>query len=126
MLKYSLLLMVSLWVSACTADNGGYYSTHPQAMQKALDQCPEHSPRNISCEELEKLAGRLKQLATELRTDPQGFGQKILKLQQTIASEAQALSQKAKQPQLKAEHQKNQKELQLRLSVVKWLESPER
>lgn len=126
MLKCILLLMVSLWVSACTADSAGYYRTHPQALQKALDQCPERSPRNISCEELEKLVERLKQLATELRTNPQGFGQKILELQQTIASESQALNQKADQPQLRAEHQKNQKELQLRLSVVKWLESPER
>ncbi|KTD21571.1 hypothetical protein [Legionella londiniensis] len=126
MFKQVLLLTLSLWISACTADEVHYYSTNPKALQKALDKCPDESPRHISCKKLESIAQQLKEYAFELRTSPQAFGKKILNLQETIARQEQALLHNTNQPQLKAQLQKNKEELQIRLAVVKWLESPER
>ncbi|WP_133131257.1 hypothetical protein [Legionella yabuuchiae] len=125
MLRSLFLILFSVWLVACSAHDEQYYSTHPQDLQRALNNCPKDSPKQVSCRTLEMIANRINKYALELRTSPQGFGQEILALQEKIAQQEKALSQTRDQPDLKHALQENKIELEQRLAVVRWLESPE-
>lgn len=125
MIKAILLMGMSLWVAACSAQDEHYYSMNPQALQQAIKQCPAQPPKKITCDELERIAARINLLAFELRSNPQGYGQDILSLQQVMAKQEEALKQNANQPELKVSFNKNKKLLQERIAIVRWLESPE-
>jgi len=124
-MKYSILIIMSLWVVACSAHDDHYYSLHPDALQQALKKCPEQQPSQISCAQLKDVADRVNALAYELRLNPQDFGKQILVLQQTVAKQESVLQQQVNQPALTAELDKNRQQLKDRLAIVKWLESPE-
>lgn len=125
MIKYIILIMASFWVTACAAHDEHYYSSHPQLLQKAIENCPEKSPANISCEQLKTVAMRVNDLAYELRSNPQGYGQKILALQTEVAKQESSLRENPDRPELRSSLAQNKQQLQECLSVVKWLESPE-
>jgi len=98
---------------------------NPVALQRALEMCPAQSPKTVSCSELRAIALNVNELAFDLRTDPQGFGLKILSLQQTIAKQQRDLkSDSAQSEALSTSLKQNQQELERRLAIVKWLESP--
>ena len=120
MTKYMLLMVASLWAVACSAHNEHYYRTHPKALQAAIQQCPAKSPSPLSCAQLKDIALRVNELAYQLRLDPQGYGQKILVLQEIIARQEANREEKEQQPSL----DENKIHLQERLAIVKWLESP--
>jgi len=63
-------------------------------------------------------------LAYQLQYNPQGFGHKILALQQTIATQQSELTTN-NSPELKTSLAQNKQDLAYYLAVVKWLESPE-
>lgn len=119
------LLLYSLNSMSCPSYNKQYFSLHPKALQTAIEQCPSKPPSKVSCEELQIIAMRVSQFANELRMSPQGFGQSILRLQEAIAKQENDLTKNGAQPELKDMHKKNQQELQERLAVANWLESPE-
>lgn len=104
------------WASFCSAGSDEwYYRLHPNVLQKELEPC-FHSQKNDShCQDLKRIAERVNALADELRFDPQAYGKKILALQEMVA-----------RPLAAAELNDNQRQLEARLAVVKWLESPER
>ena len=125
MIKYILLLVASLWVAACAAHDERFYSLHPKALQQAIEKCPQHQPRDISCEQLKNIASRVNESAYQLRVNPQEYGQKILTLQEMIGKQEAALQKEANQPEIQSSLVENKRQLQDRLAIVKWLESPE-
>ena len=125
MIKHILLVTVSLWSAACAAHDGRYYSLHPMALQKALETCPQNKPRDVNCEQLKSIASRVNESANQLRINPQEYGQRILALQEKIAKQESALQKEPNQAELQSALAENRRELQDRLAIVKWLESPE-
>lgn len=125
MMRYITLAIISLWMTACAAHDGYYYSLHPKILQKALQECPKKQSSGIDCDQLKDIALRINESAYQLRLDPQAYGKKILFLQQTIAQQESALQEKSNQPDLQSSLKENKQNLQERMAIVKWLESPE-
>ncbi|MCW8397734.1 hypothetical protein OQJ26_02895 [Legionella sp. PATHC038] len=122
--KYLAVLFVILGVTSCSQDNEHYYKSHPNELQQAIKSCPQRQPRGLTCDQLEALANRMNQLAYQLQLSPQGFGKKILVLQETIAKQQNQLKTEATNANLQAELTKNKSDLTDHLAVVKWFESP--
>lgn len=122
-----LLTIVSalLALNACAAKDARYYHLNPIALQQALKDCPQKQPQQVSCVELDKIALDVNQLAYQLKMNPQGFGTKILTLQNELVKQQQELQKNPKETALVASIENNQWQLAQYLAVVKWLESPE-
>lgn len=125
MIRYIILVMTSLWMTACAAHDDYYYSVHPKILQQVLQACPTKQSRDISCDQLKNIALQVNESAYQLRLDPQTYGKKILLLQQIISKQESALQEKSNQPDLQSSLKENKRHLQERLAIVKWLESPE-
>lgn len=116
--------IISLWITTGFAQDEHYYSVHPDALRKVIVDCPKKQANNISCEQLNHLATQLNELAYQLRSDPQGYGKRILALQETIAKQETALDNTSEQAELVPLLNENKLRLEQRIAVVKWLESP--
>lgn len=110
MSRLLLVLLLPLALSACGEKTAGYYRTHPQQLAAAIEHC-RATQSSVACTELETIAAFVKNMADNLRQDPQVFGQRILTLQEEMAA-------------MKKPSHKMAQELHARLAVVKWLESP--
>lgn len=113
-----------LLLTACSSDTENKYATHPKALQQAMQQCPEKSPKHVSCQQLSDIATRINQLAYQLQSNQQGYGQDILALQETITTQRSALEKYPEQADLQRNLKQNERQLQERLAVVRWLASP--
>lgn len=122
--KYLVAILVILGLTSCTKKDARYYQLHPNKLQQALKVCPEQAPQGLTCEQLQTLAGRMNHLAYQWQLSPQGFGTKILILQETIASEQQQLKTESTNADLQANMAQNKHDLAEYLAIVKWLESP--
>lgn len=109
---------------SCSTQDEQYYLSHPKKLHEALNACPEQKGA-MSCAELRKIATRLDTLAYQLQASPQGFGAKILALQEEIAKQEKELKDNKQSPELKASIEQNKQDLAQYLVIVKWLESPE-
>ena len=117
-MKYTLMMLSALWAVDCSAHDAPYYHLHPKELQKAILACNAKQAKGISCEQLNRVASNVNELAYQLRLDPQAYGQHILSLQQRIAKlESEATPDLA----ALADHKF---ELEQRIAIVKWLESP--
>jgi hypothetical protein len=123
--KYLVLVLVSLGLVSCSDKKEQYYRSHPKELQQALKSCPADTPPAMTCDALQQLGGRLNELAYQLQSSPQGFGAKILSLQETIATQEAELKESKTAPDVKPSLIKNKSDLADYLAVVKWLESPE-
>ncbi len=125
MIKYIMLLALPFLASSCSAaHDAAYYSLHPPALQEALEQCPGQHPAGVTCEELNSCAIRANQLVSELQQDPQVFGQTILTLQEELEKSKSDLQNSSDKADLQAAIDKHNAQLNERLAIVKWLESP--
>ena len=122
--KYIVLALVTLGLASCGAKDEQYYRSHPKEIQQALDVCPVQKPNGISCDQLKKLGERMNNLAYQLQSNPQGFGSKILAMQEAVAKEELEIKEKTS-PELDASLAQKKYTLTEYLAVVKWLESPE-
>ncbi|MFI4919147.1 MAG: hypothetical protein ACHP65_06300 [Legionellales bacterium] len=127
--KYMLLILVILGLTSCTVEDEHYYRSNPKELQKAIKACPGKQPQNLTCQQVDALGSHMNSLAYQLQSSPQGFGSKILALQQTIASQQRDLQQATSTKNgiglgLEASLTQNQNELASLLAVVKWMESP--
>jgi hypothetical protein len=116
MIKYLIFFMIPTLATACFTHDEDYYRLHIKALEDAIYHCPDVHPKQVTCVQLQQMASRINMLSNELRTDPQLFGQKIMMLQAALYQTSSPLM-----PSAIAEHQM---ELNDRLAVVKWLESP--
>lgn len=115
MIKYLVPLMSALCLSACsTPDNKAYYRTNPRALERVIVQCPQQHPPQISCDELGQIAMELNRLVNEWKNSPQGFGSRIIALQNRLADSRETDVAAIKQ------------DLHERLAIVAWLQSPTR
>ncbi len=119
-----MALLITLGLASCSAKNEYYYQTHPDELQQALKACPERQPQGLSCEHMEALATRMNELAYKLQMSPQGFGQKIIALQEAIAKEQSQLNTERNNENLEASLMKKKQDLADHLAVVRWFESP--
>lgn len=117
-MKKLIVLFSLIALTACSSQDKSYYLGHPEAMQKALNECPAKSPGKISCSELKEVAVKFNQMANELRLNPQAFGKKILSLQEQLANAKLKGNEKTS-------IQKLDNEITERLIMVKLFESPE-
>jgi hypothetical protein len=123
--KYWLTLVVFLifGLTSCSK-NEDYYRLHPKELQQAVNACPNKQPQSMTCQQLEALAKRMNMLAYQLQMSPQGFGKKILALQETIAKEQEQLKTEVTNANLQTSLTQNSRDLEDHLAVVRWLESP--
>lgn len=124
MIKLIMLSCATFLLLACSTQDKQYYRLNPQVLQQALQACPTHPPKQISCEELAVLALKVNYLGYQLQVNPQGFGKKILSLQEEFATQQQALLQSFQQPKLISLMAQTKQQLAEHLAIVKWLESP--
>lgn len=122
--KRLVITLMALGLASCTVKDESYYRANPRELQQVIKNCPNAHPAQFSCEQAEQLANRMNSLAYQLQYSPQGFGNKILKLQETIAAQQLELAKKPS-PELQQSLTENQKDLADFMAVVKWLESPE-
>lgn len=114
-----LLSSMSLSLVACGARDEAYYRVHPKALQDVIADCPQKAPLLVSCDVLHQIALHVNDYVYELRMSPQGYGQSILSLQEKIAQQ-----ERSKNEEVERAMNQNKQELQERLAVVSWLESP--
>ena len=125
-MRYFVLVCVSFLLVACGSEDAQYYRLHPQLLQTALKNCPQTSPRQISCDELVKIADEVNQLAYQLQRDPQDFGNIILSAQAKLAKlEADAVNDTT-QSDLRAQIVQGKQKIAEYMAIVRWLESPEK
>lgn len=124
--KYLVIILIGLGLSSCTTKNEQYYQLHPKELQKAIAMCTNHllPKTSLTCDQLERINNTMNGLAFQLQINPQGFGNKIIKLQQNIATQQIEINNHST-GQLKDSLEKNKLDLAYYLAVVKWLESPE-
>lgn len=121
----SVIAFTVLGLVSCSANKDDhYYRQHPKELQQALKTCREQQNADTHCEKIKQLGGHLANLAYQLQYNPQGFGHKILSLQQTIAQQQLEIKNTSSSA-LKESLAQNKAELADYLAVVKWLESPE-
>jgi hypothetical protein len=123
--KYFIVVLIAIGLTSCNGGRGQHYLSNVNALQKALENCPQKSPPGLSCDKVKKIAIRMNDLVYELQSNPQTFGNKILTLQQGITNERIALKQDSNNDELKRSLQKDRQQLADSLTVVKWLESPQ-
>jgi hypothetical protein len=103
MIKYFFLLIISSIVFA-----GQDNTLDPKALETMVAACKQIAQNDDYCVELRQKAKRLNRFAYELRVNPLQYGKKVLALQENLND-----------PLAK-------KQLKERLSIIKWLEAPER
>lgn len=119
-----MALLIILGLTSCMKKDKHYYQLHPNELQQAIKACPQQQPQGMSCEQLGTIANRMNSLAYQLQLSPQGFGTKILALQETIAHQQKQLKEANSNTELQDSLKKNKRDLSEYLAVVKWLESP--
>lgn len=124
-MKYLSAAFMALLLVACSPRDEHYFQTHPQAIEDAVKHCPAKQPSPISCEQLTNIAIATNDLVYQIQSSPQGFGKKILALQEAIAKEKTELKANPNQAEVQRSLHKKELLLQQSLAVVRWLESPE-
>jgi hypothetical protein len=124
-MNYLITSLALILLTACAPETEKQYATHPKALQQAMQQCPQKSPKHVSCTELGEIATRINQLAYQLQSNQQGYGKDILNLQETITTQRSQLEKHPEQGDLQHHLKQNERQLQERLAVVRWLASPE-
>lgn len=126
MSKFSILIFSVFLLTGCYAHNENYFRQHPGELKAAMERCPNQQPAQISCDEMATLAAGINQLAYDMQVDPQGFGKRIISLQEELVKQETALTTTPAQPTLKKNIQQNKQQLAEYLAIVKWLQSPGR
>lgn len=122
--KNLMLILVILGLTSCYAKDEAYYRSHPKELQQAMSACPLQKPQGMTCQQIEELGNRMNRLAYQLQSNPQGFGGRILALQETIAKQELELKTGQPTPELTTDIKQNKNELIDLLAVVKLFESP--
>lgn len=124
MIRFFLFLFV-LSSGTCFAKAINYSQLTPQIIENDLANCPQKSPKlNVTCSDLKQIAERINDLAIQLQVDRQGYGKAILAAEEKLALQQELLAKNQGDSKIVAEIDLNQQEINERLAIVKWLESP--
>lgn len=121
---FCIIALMAIILGGCSSRGEDYYRQHPERLQEAMGRCPENPPRGLTCEELAVLGKKMTLLAQQLQMDPQGFGKKILALQNILAENINTLRHHPHAAPLEKECHRTEHDLETHLAVVRWLESP--
>lgn len=123
---YRFILAASFGLlTACVQKDVQYYWQHPDKLQAVLASCPSVQPQHIDCETLYTIQKTMSMLAIELQRNPQDFGKKIIGLQEHISKVTIQLKKDPDNQSLHNTMMHLKTELDQRLAVARWLESPE-
>lgn len=116
-----ILIFLSVgFLTGCSERASSYYWQHPQALHDALIKCQTHR-NTATCENLSQIGYSMNILGQELQANPQDYGKILLNLQMELAEKSAQ-----KQENTDESLQSLQQEIEQRLAVIKWLESPEK
>ena len=123
---FSRIILIALvcLLTACVKQDAHYYWQHPDKLQAVLSDCPSKHPQDIDCDTLSSIQQSMFTLARELQKNPQDFGKSIIVLQEKISTIKSQLKNKPNDESLGKTLIESQKELDQRMAVVRWLESP--
>ena len=124
MFRYIIILwcLVSTISSAAEVD---FAKLNPIKIEQDLANCPQKAPQsNLSCDELKTFAERINDYAIQLQVDRQGYGKAILAAQEKLATQQELLAKNKQDKELSKEVAANQQEINERLLLIRWLESP--
>ena len=124
-MNYLITSIMFILLTSCASETEKQYATHPKALQQAMQECPQKAPKHVSCAVLGEIATRINQLAYQLQSNQQGYGKNILALQEAITTQRSTLEKHPEQGDLQHQLKQNERQLQERLAVVRWLASPE-
>lgn len=130
MRKYIFFLLWFVIATSFAADirslqSIDYSKLSPLAIEQDLANCPNQSPHiNLSCDELKIFAARINDFAIQMQVDRQGYGKAILASQERLAEQKQLLAKNQNNKQLNMEMASNLQEINERLLLIRWLESP--
>jgi hypothetical protein len=119
-----LLLFISFSLVGCAKHDATYYATHPTVLEQAMARCPMTSLGELDCDQLKKIALRMNELAYQLRLNQQQYGQQIIALQEQKSMYEMQLKKNPNQPDLERDLSTLNQNIEERLFIVKWLESP--
>ncbi len=123
-MKY-IIFLVFLVSTATFASQVDYSKLSPVMIERDLANCPKQAPHiNFTCVELKTFAERINDFAIQLQIDRQGYGKAILASQEKLAKQKELLAKNKDDKQLSQEIAANQQEINERLLLIKWLESP--
>lgn len=123
MKKHLSIVMGMLLLSSCTQHDMHYYRLNPDKLHEALQNCSGKT--TATCQQLAATAVEMNRLAYELQTNPQGFGQRILSMQEKLAAQQQDLAQNPANKEVAQSINLLKQQLEQYMAIVKWLESPE-
>jgi len=129
LLFFPIILLSGLLLSGCTPEkNTDYFLQHPEKIKTEIHRCRTLSPQKINddtvCMAAKEATFKLTVLLRELMRNPQGFGSKIIAIQNQIAKTEQAIQ---KQPDSQALTQKlktDNAQYQQLLAIIRLVESP--
>lgn len=119
-----LFLLVGCSLVGCSKHDATYYATHPTALEQAMARCPMASLGELDCDQLKKIALRMNELAYQLRLNQQQYGQQIIALQEQKNTYDMQLKKNPNQPDIERDLKALNQNIEERLFIVKWLESP--
>tara|TARA_B100000949_G_C14192359_1_gene412316 strand:+ start:645 stop:1028 length:384 start_codon:yes stop_codon:yes gene_type:complete len=122
-----LITLISL-ITACSSHSEKWYLNHPDALKKALSECPKQTPKGLSCKQLTLLYKAVTEYAVDLQTNPQAFGQEIIALQNKISELEKQLQESSggEKEGIQEKIDALNKKLDIYLTTVRLFESPER
>lgn len=124
MRKYIFFLAFFV-ISGSFAADIDYSKLSPVNIKQDLANCPNKAPHiKLSCDELKTFASRINDLAIQMQVDRQGYGKAILASQEKLAQQQRLLAKNKDNKQLYTEIASNQQEINERLLLIRWLESP--
>jgi hypothetical protein len=119
---FSLFFFV---LSVTFAADIDYSKLSPLKIEQDLANCPDRAPNiNLSCEELKTFASRINDFAIQMQVDRQGYGKAILASQEKLAKQQELLAKNTNNEELNMEIASSQQEINERLLLIRWLESP--
>jgi hypothetical protein len=124
--KYFLYTLL-LFCGFSLAYDIDYYKHNPNKIEAALKECKEGSfEREVSCQDLINVASHMNNLAIELQLDPEAYGLKLLKLEEELAKHVEDNHGLDLKSDAILAINKYKQDIDDRLIIVKWLESPSR
>lgn len=119
-----IFLVFICLLTACVKKDAHYYWQHPDKLQAVLAECPAIQQQGIDCHALGVIQKTMLTLANELQQNPQRFGNKIIQLQEKIAMLKTQIEKNRDDQTLHKTLSESRIDLQQRMAIVKWLESP--
>jgi hypothetical protein len=121
----SLLVVLSVFLSACHSNEEQYYYTHPDKLKTMMKTCQGTSASMDSrCKSAYAAAKALQKNSHAFLSDQEGYGKSILALEMRIAKTKKQLAKTPSSAALKKTLAEQEQEQSRLLFIVSWYASP--